>query len=125
MILDPEVSQMLSETFSDCSLDVEQDESVRIPAPGDEFKHMIWSSFCTVPTYSIEFRVGSRKSIDVDGIVTLEHINKAINGLQIGQNDEIMRPNHNTGVVFQVLAFTRRQLGSNVPYFRYAMAYQP
>nr|UTN00784.1 MAT1-1-5 [Drepanopeziza brunnea f. sp. 'monogermtubi'] len=74
------------------------------PEPGDAFKHMTWSGFCTVPFNDLGFYSGNRKQYDADGITTLEHLSKVLckqyggNGIKLG---------------------TR-----NCPFFRFAMAYR-
>ena len=59
----------------------------QIPPVGHDFQHMTWSGFCTVPRYSVGFVVGTRKSTGADGVVTLEHLNKAIGGMGVGRGD--------------------------------------
>ncbi|OWP00159.1 mating type protein MAT1-1 [Marssonina coronariae] len=74
-----------------------------IPKPGDAFKHMTWSGFCTFPSYNIGFHSGKRKQYDAEGITTLEHLSKAL-CRHYGGDSMI--------------------LGSeNCPFFRFAMAY--
>ncbi|KAK0111326.1 hypothetical protein ONS95_001691 [Cadophora gregata] len=88
--------------------DVNQDQSLEhddgIPAPGDSFRHMTWSGFCTFPSYSLGFKSGKRKRYDFDGITTLEHFSRMLcmhykgAGMEIGTD--------------------------NCPFFRFAMAYR-
>jgi len=88
---------------------------------------MTWSGFATIPKYSVGFRVGSRKSTDADGVVTLEHLSEAIEGINLWQTDMFFLragPPLNP-VTLPGMLIRRSRMNMNVPYFRYAMAYKP
>ncbi|CZT51033.1 uncharacterized protein RSE6_12116 [Rhynchosporium secalis] len=75
----------------------------KVPSPGDTFRHMTWSGFCTLPRYNLGFKNGKRKEHDFNGITTLEHFSERLRFLYKGNGME---------------------LGTdNCPYFRFAMAY--
>jgi hypothetical protein len=91
---------------------------------------MTWSGFATVPKYSVGFNKGTRKAFDAYGVVTLEHLNRALRALNVGDKDIfIRRPLHGQPRARRVPAphvtVVRRVLRSNVPFFRFAMAYKP
>ena len=69
--------------------------------------------------------MGKGKSTDIDGIYTLEVLNKAIIPIRIWEADmffvrRILHPIAGNAAT----ALIREKLCTNVPYFRYAMAYR-
>ena len=74
------------------------------------------------------FSVGSRKSTGLDGVVTLEHLNQAIcgTGFSPGDVDQffVRRTLRQTPAQAAAMAMVQRRCDTNVPYFRYAMAYR-
>ncbi|KAG4435446.1 hypothetical protein IFR05_009067 [Cadophora sp. M221] len=97
--------EVVQEEFDeDADPNLSPEYSNEIPAPGDAFRHMTWSGFCTVPSFKLGFESGNRKLHGLDGTATMEYFSKTLCSLYDG-----------VGV----------RLGTdNCPYFRFAMAYE-
>lgn len=72
-----------------------------IQPPGNDFQHMVWSGFATIPVYDLGFESGCSKTYDANGVVRLENLCNRLTTLDGVQ---------------PVLE------SSNCPYFRFAMA---
>ncbi|KAL3420174.1 hypothetical protein PVAG01_08673 [Phlyctema vagabunda] len=102
--------QALEDHFTDHELVVGTDEDApgKIGKPGGAYEHMTWSAFATVANYNLGFNRGNKRPCDDMGIITLEELGNSVQLLYEDQNEGLSQ-----------------SFPNNVPYFKFAVAYQP